>query len=314
ARSARLDEWHAVVLDNVARGEIPTAALEALGGWVARGGALVVTGGPHLFGDAGFAASPLARVLPVTLMSQASEPEEREPIALYLLVDRSNSMADAGPDGTSKLDYARRAALAVIEQLAPADQVGVIAFDSESRELAALAPVADVRADLVTKLRRLRSGGGTDFLDGLERAGRALAASGAGARHVILLTDGDTNRHAADHEAALAALRAAHVSVTTIRIGTDTVNLDLLHAIADTTGGELHHVPDLATLPQLVLRDVQRAADAAAGRRDAQARLVDPGPVLAGLVERDLPPVARWAAVRAKPSAEVRLVVDGPRR
>ena len=314
ARSERLFGWHAVVLDDVARAALPAPALEALAGWVARGGALVVTGGGHLFGDPGFVASPLARVLPVTFVSQTPEPEEREPIGLYLLIDRSNSMAEVGPDGTQKIEYARRAALAVLEQLSPRDLVGAIAFDSEPYELAPLAPVAETETALAGKIRRLHPGGGTDFLDSLARAGRALVAAGAPVRHVILLTDGDTNRHAEDHEPVLAELRAANVSVTTIRIGSDTVNLELLHAIARTTGGEFHHVTDLSTLPQLMIRDTQREVDASAGRQDARARLVDPGPILAGVAERELPPVARWAITRAKREAQLRLVADAGKR
>ena len=236
-------------------------------------------------------------------------------VALYLLIDRSNSMADGGAQGTPKIEYARRAALEVLEQLEPADLVGAIAFDSEAYELGALAPVAEARAALAAKIHHLRPGGGTDFLAALERAGQALVTAGPPVRHVILLTDGDSNRRADDHEAVLAALADANVSVTTIRIGTDTANLDFLHTIARVTGGEFHHVTDLQTLPQLMIRDTQRKMDAAAGRRDARARVVDAGLLLAGFSERDLPPVARWALTRARPGAQLRMVVDaGPRQ
>jgi Ca-activated chloride channel family protein len=315
ARSRRLGDWHAVVLDDVGRAALPTAALDALARWVADGGALVVTGGEHLFGDPGFVESPLARVLPVALVSQTPEPSEREPIGLFLVIDRSNSMAELGPHGTAKIEYARRAALAVLEQLEPRDLVGAIVFDSEAYELGVLAPVASARAPLTESIRSLRPGGGTNFLDALARAGSALAAAGPAVRHVILLTDGDTNAHASDHDPVLHALAEDDVSVTTIRIGTDTVNLDLLYAIARRTGGEFHHVTDMETLPQLMIRDTQQRMDASAGRRDARARIVDPGSLLAGLAESDLPPVARWALTRARPGAQVHLEVHaGSRR
>ena len=92
ARVARLSGAEVVVLDDVARGAIATGALTDLRRWVAGGGALIVTGGPHLFGDPAWADSPLAPALPVELLSQAPEPKEREPIALELVIDRSNSM------------------------------------------------------------------------------------------------------------------------------------------------------------------------------------------------------------------------------
>src|SRR5439155_849646 len=84
------------------------------------------------------AGTALERVLPVELQSERPEPREREPIALYLLIDRSNSMGYAsGPDLPygAKMEYAKRAALAVVGQLGPRDLVGAIAFDSQPYEL-----------------------------------------------------------------------------------------------------------------------------------------------------------------------------------
>src|SRR5439155_15397853 len=83
---------------------------DALARWVAGGGALIAAGGAHLFGDGGFAGTALERVLPVEFQSERPEPREREPIALYLLIDRSNSMGYAsGPDLPygAKMEYAK---------------------------------------------------------------------------------------------------------------------------------------------------------------------------------------------------------------
>src|SRR5439155_566741 len=152
-----------VVLEDVARAGIPERALDALARWVAGGGALIATGGAHLFGDGGFAGTALERVLPVELRSERPEPKEREPIALYLLIDRSNSMGYAsGPNLPygAKMEYAKRAALAVVEQLGPRDLVGAIAFDSEPYELSPLLPLAEGHAALTATIRQLQAGGG----------------------------------------------------------------------------------------------------------------------------------------------------------
>jgi len=48
---------------------------------------------------------------------------------------------------------------------------------------------------------------------------------------------------------------------------------------------------------------------------NAPARLGEPGPILAGLSEDELPRVARWAATRLRPDAQLRLYLDtGSRR
>jgi Ca-activated chloride channel homolog len=304
-------DYDVVVLDDVGRHALADTSLRPLVRWVAAGGALVVTGGEHLFGDAGFLGSPLEPLLPVELLSQHPAPEEREPLALELVVDRSNSM---GADGATKLDYAKRATLAVLEQLAPGDLVGALAFDETGVELAPLRPVAESRPALAAQLRQLRHGGGTDFLDALTIAHRRLVAEPEHVRHVILVTDGDTNRRTVDHFALIDDLVRGEVSVTTIRIGSDAANLALLNGIATATGGEFHHVERLETLPQLLIHDMQQL-EASAGRRRGRPRFAAGGPMLAGVVESELPPVARWALTRARHGAEVRLVVDaGTRR
>ncbi len=311
-RLGRLDDAHAVVLDDVGHDAFPPGALDALARWVAGGGALVVTGGRHLFGDPGFVATSLERVLPVTLQSQAPEPKEREPVALFLVIDRSNSM---GAGDGEKMQYARTAALAVLEQLGPRDLVGAVAFDSQPYELGALRTAARGRAALAERIGALTFGGGTDWKDALDTARTQLVASGRRVRHVILLTDGDSNRRADDHTGLIADLARDGVTVTSIRIGSDTVNLELLQDIARATGGEFHHVADAEALPQLMIRDTRRLMDAPGSLVNAPARIGETGPLLSGLDERDLPAVARWAVTRLRPEAELRLWLDaGTRR
>jgi Ca-activated chloride channel homolog len=318
AWSGRLADFHLVVLDDVGSAGVSAPALEALAAWVAGGGALVATGGGHLFGDAGYVGSALERVLPVALQSQRPEPKEREPIALYLLVDRSNSMGYASSEPAlgygEKMEYAKRAALAVLRQLGPRDLVGAIAFDSQPHELGPLVSLADGGTALAARIRALQYGGGTDFKDALDVAARNLLAAGPRVRHIILITDGDTNRRAEDHVGTIAGLAEHDITVTTIRIGSDTANLELLERISRATGGAFHHVEDVQALPQLMISDAQHLIDAAANRRPAAPHVGDPGAILAGIDEDDLPSVSGWAVTRPRPAAEVRLWVDGPER
>ena len=113
------------------------------------GGGLVVAGGGATFGDAGFARTPLKRLLPVTLEPHRPQPGMREPLALFLVIDRSNSMGYNSRIGTlrdgEKLRYAKEAALAVVRQLKDQDLVGVIVFDSQAaRDRAAPAAAARI--------------------------------------------------------------------------------------------------------------------------------------------------------------------------
>jgi Mg-chelatase subunit ChlD len=314
ARIPALDAFHLVILDDLARGALTDATFEGLAAWVGRGGGLIATGGEHFFGDAGWEGSALERVLPVTLRAQTPEPQEREPIALYLVIDRSNSMGYASSQPTlhngEKMQYAKRAALAVLDQLGDKDLVATIAFDSQPYELGPLAPAGEVRASLAAKIQQIQYGGGTDFKEALDIARRDLIESGRSVRHIILLTDGDSNRSAEDHAGVIAALARAEVTVTSIRIGSDTVNLDLLQNISRATGGSFHHVANVEQLPQLMIRDAQRLIGRATERHDLPPRVGEGGTILAGIKEDELPPVTRWAVVQSKRGAEVRAYVE----
>jgi uncharacterized membrane protein len=313
--------YHAVVAENTLARDFPSGALAAIERYVREfGGAFVFIGGQPSFGDADFRTSPLAPLLPVTLEPQREPPRERDPLALMVLIDRSNSMgysteAKAGGLGyrnpaTSKLHYAKTAALTVIRQLKDHDYVGVIAFDSQALPVALLQPLRENRAHLESLIPQLVENGGTDFYDALDSARRQLADSPVARRHVILLTDGDTNRSAPDHYPLIAALSHAAVSVTTIRIGDDIVNVALLNDISSQTGGNFYHVEDIEALPQLLLRDAAAALAQTVPDQGIQPRVGKDTQVLRGMPE-ELPVLRGYAFAKPKSRADVPLYAPG---
>ncbi len=169
-----------------------------------------MTGGPRSFGDKAYQKSAVERILPVSLVEQQPKAKGRVPMGIFLVIDRSNSMGYNSRrhdvrDG-EKMRYAREAALALVEQLRPEDRVGVIAFDSDPYVLGPLRTLSEQRAALEDRIARLVPGGGTDFKAALEIATAQLVQSGLKTMHIILMTDGDTNRGAADHAAVIQAM------------------------------------------------------------------------------------------------------------
>lgn len=318
----RLLAYNGVVLEDVVAGEIPPEALSALQRYVRDfGGGVVLTGGQRTFGDPGFKKSALEAMLPVTLEPRRPPPKEREAIALMLVLDRSNSMgyASGGEGGAvprrdpaiSKLHYAKQAALALVRQLKDHDYVGLIAFDSVAYEISPLLPLGENRADLERKIPLLVENGGTDFYDGLTSSLQQLESVRVGTKHLILLTDGDTNRNAADHYPLIGSLEQARISVTTIRIGEDVVNLTLLNDISSRTGGRFYHIANAELLPQLLLRDAT-AAIAQAPQHDVE---IQPKPAGASQLLRGIKPeypfLSDYAYTRARRGADVALYIPG---
>ncbi|HZZ08675.1 MAG TPA: VWA domain-containing protein [Candidatus Binataceae bacterium] len=300
--------YQAVILVDVTAAALAHDVQAALARYVGDyGGGLIVTG--DALRDEKFHQGELEKALPITFTPQPPPPS-REPIAVYLLIDRSNSMSynsryPAVRDG-ERIRYAKEAAGALLNQLDDTDYAGVIAFDSEPYVLSHLRPVGEDRAELSRRIERLEPGGGTDFKESLEIAEREILASGIPVHQVILLTDGDTNRQYHDHDQLMADYDKQHISVSTIRIGPDLENLRLLQDFAKVTGGTFYRVEDIRKLPLLLVRLTHQAI---ADKRHQQSHLEYAGEstILSGISPREIPPIGLFATTVPKDGAAVPL-------
>ena len=298
--------YQAVVLSDASVATLSNASAAALNRYVSDfGGGLIVTG--ETLRDERFAGTPLEKTLPVKFQPQPPPPS-REPIAVFLCIDRSNSMSydsryPAVRDG-ERIRYAKAAAIALMRQLDDTDFAGVIAFDSQPYVLGHLAPLGEDRAELENRIERLEPGGGTDFKDALEIAQREILDSKIAVRQIFLLTDGDTNRQYHDHDALIADFAAQHIPVSTIRIGPDLANLRLLQDFAQATGGTFYRVQDIEKLPLLLVGLTREAMNR---RKQGRSELEAGGPsgILTGIDIKEMPPIDYYASTVPKDGAQV---------
>ncbi len=303
--------YQLVILDDAPAASIPPGAQHAINRYVSElGGGLVVTG--EALRDDRYRGSEIEKTLPVTF-EQQPPPPSREPIAVYLCIDRSNSMSydsryPAVRDG-ERIRYAKQAAIALLRQLDDTDYAGVIAFDSQPYVLGHLQPLGEDRLELENRIERLQPGGGTDFKDALEIAQREILQSGIPVRQIILLTDGDTNRQYHDHDTLISDFANEHIPVSTIRIGPDLANLRLLQDFAQATGGVFYRVQDIEKLPLLLVGLTREAMN----RRKQGRTSVETGPssaILTGIDPHDIPPIDFYATANAKNGAQVPLRIS----
>jgi len=303
-------DYQAVILANVTANAIGEDAQYALNRYVADyGGGLIVTG--DTLRDPKFHGSVLEQTLPINFEPQPPPPS-REPIAVYLLIDRSNSMSynsryPAVRDG-ERIRYAKQAAVALLNQLDDTDFAGVIAFDSEPYVLAHLRPLGEDRDGLLNRVERLEPGGGTDFKEALEIAQREILGSGIMVREVILLTDGDTNRQYHDHDQLMADYAKQQIPVSTIRIGPDLENLRLLQDFAHSTGGIFYRVEDITKLPQLLV-NLTHEAENFKRHEHMQVTVESRSSILSGIDPGAIPPMDFYDQTLPKDGAEVPLEV-----
>lgn len=309
---ADLAPFHAVMLGEVASEDLPIDAQLALERYVTDlGGGLVFAAASGLVADETLKETPLARLLPVEIEKQKPKKRVRQPLALFLIIDRSSSMTyglKLNELKPTRIAYARDAALSLIDQLEDRDQVGAAAFDTETSLLSPVEPLSKNRKQLTDMVARLVPSGGTDFKEALEIGVRQLLAGSVRTKHIILLTDGASIRPRAEHDALIEALSKSDVTVTSIRIGDDKDSFDLIKNIAESTGGHFYHVKDSTSLPDLMISDTRRRA----GREDDDPKDVAFRPrvrranaeALGGLTTKDMPLLRAFATVPLKDGAE----------
>ncbi len=314
---AELLDYNCLVFDDIGHAGITPQQMAVIEGYVRDfGGGFLMAGGLRTFGDLGYKDTAIERILPVTFQEQQPKKKKRPPIALFILIDRSNSMGYnskvRGLSDGQKMRYAQKAATELLNQLQDSDLIGVIAFDSEPYMLAPLAPLAENRAELLSKIAQLQHGGGTDFYGALETAADQLARSRVTIQHIVLITDGDTNRNPADHYPLVATIAQRQISITTIRIGDDTVNLQLLSHMSEKTGGRFYHVEDVEALPQLLVKDTKQALlekdDDGNQPQEIVPRVGERGQILQGL--DDFPSLDEYMLTKPKNGADVQLYTD----
>lgn len=291
--------YDVLVLSDVAADRFAPGAMEAVKTYVREmGGGLVMLGGDHSFGLGGYYRTPVEDALPVRMPIKKNV--EKPNLALALVIDKSGSM------GGDKIELAKEAAIAAAEVLKKNDRFGVWAFDSRSENVCPMTDSSEV-ASITSTIARLVAGGGTNIYPGLYDAYQALLDEDAKLKHVILLSDGQTQ--GGDYDVLIGHMAADAITVSTVGIG-EGADRALLENMASWGGGEAYFTSDFGSIPQIFTRETMRASKSMLIEEPFVPTVSGETPILKGIDAETIPFLLGYVATQPKPTATVALASD----
>jgi Ca-activated chloride channel homolog len=241
---AGFQDYDLVIFDNVPASVMTPAQMKMVQAYVRDlGGGFVMIGGDQSFGPGGYYKTPVEEVLPVSL--DVRQKKHFPALAIALVIDKSGSMLG------SKIEMALEASSATVDFLSERDSVGVIAFDSDAYPVVNLTKVEDKKA-IIDKIGTIQALGGTDMYPGIKMAYDWLQASDAQIKHIIVMSDGQSEP--GDFRGIAHAVSDAGMTLSTVALGDD-ADYDTMKFLADVGGGRFYAADTPDKLPRIFTRE-----------------------------------------------------------
>lgn len=265
---AGFQDFDLVIFDNVAATRLSKAQMQMAQSYVKDlGGGFLMIGGEQSFGPGGYYKTPIEQLLPVSL--DVRQKKHFPSLGLAIVIDKSGSMGQSD-FGQSKMQLALEAASTAVDFLSERDFVTVITFDSAAQTVVSLQKVEDKKR-IIADIQAIEMGGGTSMYPGIRQGYEALLASEAQIKHLIVLSDGQSE--GGDFPGIARAVRDAGMTLTAVAVGTDS-DQQTMKQIADLGGGRFYFTDRADTLPQIFTREAFLASRSTIIEEPFQPRLV----------------------------------------
>jgi Ca-activated chloride channel family protein len=299
-----LSSFDLLILDNVPAFQLSHAKMENIEKYVRDlGGGLLVIGGSQSYGAGGYYRTPLERVLPVDMRPPARL--DLPHVALLFVLDKSGSMG-AGPEGSTKLDLAKAAAIAAADVMNPTDQVGILSFDAAWDWTLPFRPVG--KGEWISeRLASVQSDGGTDLFKAMLEGHRGMASKQAAIKHMIVLSDGLTDK--ADFQGLVQRMARDGITVSTVSVGND-ADVKLMADIAKHGKGRGYVALDPRTIPQIFTAETLLISRDLLVEKLITPSVVAPVGPLKGIAQSNLPSLRGYVLTYPKPRADLLMKAD----
>ena len=295
--AAGFGAYDAVILSDAAASDVGEDRMRALASYVRDGGGgLLFAAGAGTYGESGYRDTALEQVLPVTFEAQ----EKRRELALMIVLDRSYSMKGR------KLDLAKAATLGALDLLDENHRFGVITFDSLPEMTVPLAPVRSKRK-AEALISRFTASGQTNIYPALQAAYRALVDVPVKSKHVILLSDGDTQP--ADFARLVKRMADAKITVSTVAVGAE-ADQALMANIARLGQGRFYFTENAERVPKIFIDETQKLVNQSLIEEPVHAVVRRQAEALRGIDFAGAPALKGFASTKPRGSAELYLVTE----
>jgi len=294
-----LQNYALLILDNVSAVELGAPRLKLYASYVTDfGGGLLMLGGDQSFGLGGYHRTPIDEVLPLRSDFQADE--EAPSLGLVLIIDKSGSMSG------ERIEMARAAAAGAVDLLTPKDYAGIVIFDNDASWAAEIQPVVD-RHDFRRRIASIEADGGTNLSPAMDLAYRGLAPVPAKLKHVIILSDGQSDP---GNILELASQMAqAGMTVSTVGLG-EGIDVDMLTEIARRGNGRYYYTANSQDVPQILAKETVTAAKSALQEFPFAVRRARDAGFLAGIDFASAPFLYGYVRTELRPTAELWLATE----
>lgn len=244
----QLQPYDAVILGNVPKDSFSASQIALLEKNVHDMGAgLIMLGGENSFGAGGWRNTPVEKALPVDMEIKSMKVTGKGALVMIM---HASEIAEGNY-------WQKVVAQEALKTLSPLDMAGMLHWQGSESWLFTLREIGSNKEVMLRAIDRMTPGDMPDFDPSLLMSARALAATDASSRLVIVISDGDptppTNR-------AIKALQQAKVQVTTVLTaahGNDVQGLRTMQDLAQKTKGRFYQVTNPKALPRIYQKETR---------------------------------------------------------
>ncbi|GLV59429.1 VWA domain-containing protein [Dictyobacter sp. S3.2.2.5] len=261
------------------------------------GHGLVVSGGQNSYGVGGYTDTPLEQVLPVSM--DIPQHKETPSIAVVLIVESLEEQV--------QINISKEAAKGVVGLLTPRDQVGISGgYGTLSIKMQ---HVTDKKS-IDKAIDNINPVDPPSYNPDFANAEQELLHTDAKIKHIILLGDGDAYDNYAPQVTKLASENITVSTVETNALSNE--DLATMQNIAQWGKGRFYRADNPNIIPQILLKETQRAARRSLINESFNPAVVGSHPILTGIT--GLPTLNGYVATTPKPAAQMVLVshLDDP--